>query len=358
MPFGIKSAQEVFQKKKHQCFGELPGVETDIDDILVRSGPQSTVLQRCKEVNLTLNRDKCQFGMSQVTYLGHVINAQGISPDPERVCAITNMPPPQDKKGVECLLGVLNYVAKFIPDMLSIMQPIIKLLKKEVQFIWEWEQEAAFKKIKEKLSVTPALTLFNVKKPTTISCDALQSGMGAVLMQENRLVAYASRALTSAETRYAQIEKELLAVVFALEKFHQYICGTNVEVESDHKPLEIITRKQLCQAPPRLQRLLLRLQLYNFTLEKTWSLKTRYLGPTYRMEDEMMNVVHMVLENAPATDKRIQEIKELTESDTTLQRLKSIIRSGDQMTEETYQKMHVQLYWNFRDELLEAEASF
>ena len=192
------------------------------------------VLQRCKDVNLTLSRDKCQFGMSQVTYLGHVINAQGISPDSERVRAITDMPPPQDKKGVERLLGMLKYVAKFIPDMSSIIQPIRELVKKEVHFIWEWEQEVAFKKIKEKLSVAPALTFFNVKKPTTISCDASQSGLGAVLMQNNRPVAYASCALTSAETRYAQIETELLAVVFALEKFHQYIYGTNVEIESDH----------------------------------------------------------------------------------------------------------------------------
>ena len=137
----------------------------------------------------TLNRDKCQFGMSQVTYLGHVINAQGISPDPERLRAITDMPPPQDKKGVERLLGVLNCVAKFIPDMSSITQPIRELLKKEVQFVWEWEQEAAFKKIKETLSVAPALTFFNMKKPTTISCGASQSGLGAVLIQDNRQVA-------------------------------------------------------------------------------------------------------------------------------------------------------------------------
>eukprot|EP00731_Ephydatia_muelleri_P013808 Em0007g1118a len=144
MPFGIKSAQEVFQKRMHQSFRDLPGVETDIDDILVWGHTEvdhnqrlKAVLQRCKEVNLTLNRDKCPFGMSQVTYLGHVINTQGISPDPERVRAITEMPPPQDKKGVERLLGVLNYVAKFIPDMSSITQPIRELLKKEVQFIWE-----------------------------------------------------------------------------------------------------------------------------------------------------------------------------------------------------------------------------
>ncbi|KAL5509950.1 hypothetical protein EMCRGX_G005401 [Ephydatia muelleri] len=157
-------------------------------------------------------------------------------------------------------------------------------------------------------------------------------------MQENRPVAYASRALTCAETRYAQIEKELLAVVFALEKFHQYIYGTNVEIESDQKPLEIITRKQLCQAPPRLQRLLLRLQRYNFTLKYrpgkdmviADTLSRAYISDTStdRMDNELMSAVHMVLENAPATDKRIQEIKELTQSDTTLQRLKSVIRSS------------------------------
>ena len=270
MPFGIKSAQEVFQKRMHQCFGDLPGVETDIDDLLVWGHTEvdhnqwlKAVLQRCKDVNLTLSRDKCQFGMSQVTYLGHVINAQGISPDSERVRAITDMPPPQDKKGVERLLGMLKYVAKFIPDMLSIIQPIRELVKKEVHFIWEWEQEAAFKKIKEKLSVAPALTFFNVKKPTTISCDASQSGLGVVLMQNNRQVAYASRALTSAENRYAQIETGLLAVVFALEKFHQYIYGTNVEIESDHT----------CTA--------VRLHIEIPTWKSHGHRRHLYLGPTY-----------------------------------------------------------------------------
>ena len=97
------------------------------------------------------------------------------------------------------------------------------------------------------------LTYFDVTKPVTITCDASQTGLGALLLQDNKLIAYASRALTDPETRYAQIEKELLAVVFTFTRFHQYVYGKEVEVESNHKPLESITKKQLSAAPPRLQ---------------------------------------------------------------------------------------------------------
>ena len=99
------------------------------------------VIQRCKDIHMTLNKEKCSFGSSKVVCLGHIISADGISPDPEKVKAIDQMPPPEDKKGVERLLGLLNYVAKFIPDLSSITQPIRELLKKEVMFHWDHEQE-------------------------------------------------------------------------------------------------------------------------------------------------------------------------------------------------------------------------
>ena len=151
----------------HQTFGDLVGVETDIDGILVWGRNEEehnqclkVVLQRCKEIDLRLNREKCQFGMPHVTYLGHTINTQGISPDRERVKAICEMPPPHDKKGVEQLLGTLNYVAKFIPDLSTLTQPIREILKKNTQFIWEWEQqEVAFKRVTERLSVAPSSIL-------------------------------------------------------------------------------------------------------------------------------------------------------------------------------------------------------
>ena len=171
MPFGIKSAQEVFQKRMSQ------------------------VLKRCKDVNLTLNRDKCIFGASEVSYIGHILSANGVQPDPLKVKAITNMPPPYDKKGVERLLGTINYLAKFISSMSTITKPIRDLLKSEVIFEWREPQEKAFHRVKEVLSKQPVLTYFDVTKPVIITCYASQSGLGAAIMQENKPVAFASRLL-------------------------------------------------------------------------------------------------------------------------------------------------------------------
>ena len=144
--------------------------------------------------------------------------------------------------------------------MSNITLPIRDILKKEIPFHWDSPQEELFSKLKNILSSTPVLTFYDMKKPVIISCDASQSGLGALLLQDGKPVAYASRALSSAETRYAQIEKELLAVVFAFTKFHQYVYSKVVIVESDHKPLEAILKKSLAAAPPRLQRMLLQLQ--------------------------------------------------------------------------------------------------
>ena len=141
--------------------------------------------------------------------------------------------------------------------MSNITLLIRDILKKEISFHWDLPQEESFSKLKNILSSTPVLTFYDVKKPVIISCDASQSGLGALLLQDGKPVAHASRALSSAETRYAQIEKELLAVVFAFTKFHQYVYSKDVIVESDHKPLEAILKKSLAAAPPRLQRMLL-----------------------------------------------------------------------------------------------------
>ena len=142
--------------------------------------------------------------MPEVTYIGYTLNTKDVQPYPEKS---NEMPSPQDKKGVERLLGTVNYLAKFTPNMSTVTKPIRDVLKADVSFHWDTEQKEAFASIKKILSTEPTLAFYNVKKPVLISFNASQPGLGAVLLQEDRPVVYASRALTDAETRYAQLKK-------------------------------------------------------------------------------------------------------------------------------------------------------
>ena len=177
------------------------------------------------------------------------------------------MPASTDKTGVQRLLGLAQYLSKFLPHLSDLTKPLRELTQKEIEWCWRETQENPFRQLKEAVTCTPVLWYYNVKEPVTIQCDASQTGLGAALLQNGQPVAYASRALPSAETRYAQIEKESLAIVFACERFETYIYGRDVvHVDSDHKPLETIVLKPFHAAPQRLQRMLLRLQKYNLEL--------------------------------------------------------------------------------------------
>jgi transposase InsO family protein len=366
LPFGIKPAQEHFHKRLYEELGDIEGVETDIDDILVWGKTKEEhderldkVLERCEKINLTLNPEKCEIGIKRVTYLGHVLSAEGIQPDPQKISAITNMPHPTDKKGIERLLGTVNYLAKFIPNMSEITAAIRMLLKKEVMFEWTHSQEKAMERIKAILSTSPVLAFFDPSKPITISCDASKSGLGAVCIQDGKPVAFASRAMTDTETRYAQIEKELLAVVFAFERFHQYAYGVQCTVESDHKPLEAILKKSLASAPPRLQRMLLRLQKYDFTLKHipgrdlivADALSRAYLpisANDKNLEKEIEYMVHATITQIGANDKTLTTIKMTTEAEMNV--LMDTIRNG---WPETMSETHeaAKPFFNYRDEL-------
>ena len=149
-----------------------------------------------------------------------MISREGIRVDQEKVRAITEMPSPQDKMGIQRLMGMVNYVAKFIPNVSEVTSPIREVLKKDVEFSWEIEQQKSFMEIKELISSASCLALNDVNKDVTLEVDACKTGVGAVLIKEGKPVGFASRSLTSAQMNYAIIEKELQAVVFACEKFH------------------------------------------------------------------------------------------------------------------------------------------
>ena len=162
------------------------------------------------------------------------------------------------------ILGMSQCLSKLLPRLSDITKPLRDLTPQDAEWIWDEPQRRAFERLKQAVSAMPLLRYYNLKEDVTIQCDTSQRGLSGALLQGGQPVAYASRALTDTEVNYAQIEKELLAIVFACEKFDTYIYGRDcVRVQTDHKPLESIFRKELCTAPKRLQRMVLRQQKYS-----------------------------------------------------------------------------------------------
>lgn len=185
----------------------------------------------------------------------------------EKVKAITGMPASTDIGGLKRFLSLKQYVSKFIQKLSDIDELLRCLLKDGVDFRWEYEQDSSFQQLKHLCSMPPELTYYDVNKPVEIDCHSSKYDLGAVRIQESRIVAYASSSLADTETPYAKIEKEMLSVVFSTTRFHRYIFGKDKVVEyNNHKPLENIYKKPLLSAPEHLQNMLLRLQWYDTEL--------------------------------------------------------------------------------------------
>ena len=306
--------------------------------------------------------------------MGHLLTQQGVKPDPSKVEAILKMDKPEDVKGVQRLVGVVNYLAKFLPNLADVCKPLRDLTCKDIEWNWSHEHDAAFNALKEAVTTTPVLKYFNPAQEVTLQCDASQTGLGAVIMQEGQPVAYASRALTVTEQNYAQIEKELLAIVFGMERFHHYTYGRHVDVESDHKPLEAINTKPLIAAPKRLQRMLLRLQRYDITItykpgkdmHLADTLSRAFLKESQHQKPEDHEVMQVekrseterdvesinMLDYLPITSTKLEEIKRATEDDPTMQVLKKTIQNGWPEDRKKIPKEIVP-YFSTRDELTE-----
>ena len=273
---------------------------------------------------------------ASVTFLGHLVTAEGLKPDPEKVRAIDDMTRPTDVEGVQRINGFVNYLAKFLPKLSDVTEPIRQLTRKDVPWNWSESQENAFQEMKSLVKKSPVFAYFDNEKTVHIQCDASERGLGAALSQNGKPVSFASRALTDTETRYAQIENELLAIVFSCEKFDHFTFGRTVHVQSDHKPLESILKKPLYRAPKRLQAMMMRLQRYDLIISYV-SGKLLYLadtlsrafspdGNTVSAQSNLERVC--MIQSLPVTEHRILEIKKATESDDEMKLLKSIIING------------------------------
>ena len=177
------------------------------------------------------------------------------------------MDPPQNMANLQSFNGMVSYLKKFSPVLSELSEPLRRLCKSGVERAWELEQQNAFESIKQVITTLPVLTYFDKTKKHTIQCNASKKGLGVVLLHESKPVMYVSRALTEMEQRYSNIERELLAIVFALKRLNHYTFGRTITVQSDHQPLQSIWKKSIVSASPRLQRLLLRLAHHDLNIE-------------------------------------------------------------------------------------------
>ncbi|XP_011670764.1 uncharacterized protein K02A2.6-like [Strongylocentrotus purpuratus] len=359
MPFGLAMSQDVFQQRMDEILEGCPGTIGIADDIVVFGKSEAEhdqnlhhLMSKAVKYGLQFNSGKCSIKVNQISFFGMIYDADGVHPDPHKVEAIKSMSPPENKSQLREFLGMITYLSPFIPNLSAQTASLRGLLKQDAEFQWTPTHQSAFNDLRDKVCHDATRAYFDVNKPTVLQVDASLQGLGATLLQDEKGIAFASKALSDAETRYANIERELLAVVFGCERFHIFLYGKSFIVETDHKPLEMIQHKHLAAAPPRLQRMLLRLQPYKLTIvykpgkdvPVADCLSRRPLGPPEHIHlDLQINFVQF----AP---DRLSQLKEETAKNAEFAALQTVIVKGWPEKRRELPRQ-LQRYWAFRDQL-------
>ncbi|WJX91525.1 hypothetical protein P8452_73291 [Trifolium repens] len=278
MPFGLCNAPATFQRCMQAIFSDLieKCIEVFMDDFSV-FGPSfahclnnlDTVLKRCVETNLVLNWEKCHFMVTEGIVLGHKISSKGIEVDKAKVDVIEKLPPPVNVKGIRSFLGHAGFYRRFIKDFSKIAKPLSNLLNKDKSFNFDNACLLAFEELKKQLVTAPIIIAPDWTLEFELMCDASNYAVGAVLGQrKNKIfhaIHYASKVLNDAQINYATTEKELLAIVYALEKFRSYLIGSKIVVYTDHAAIKYLITKS--DSKPRLIRWMLLLQEFDLEIK-------------------------------------------------------------------------------------------
>lgn len=346
MPFGLNMAPEYFQAINQKIFGDLKGVQVYIDDLLIAADSSeehdqilNSVLKRAIANGVKFNPNKVQFKQSSVNYFGHVFSAEGMFIDANRIAAIKGIKYPKNVKELQSILGMINFLRQFIPNLADITAPLRELLKSKVEFKWLTAHSVVLDNIKNIICNAPVLANFDASKSITIQSDASKDGLGCCLLQDDKPISFASRSLNSSEKNYSQIEKELLSIVFAVKKFHNFIYGREINVNTDHKPLVTLMNKKIGDiASSRLQRMRIKLLKYKLALNY---LPGKYMFIADLLSRSYLNVqesegddkwisetVHTLSKNFNISDDKRIEFKQATASDPVLSRVMLYILNG------------------------------
>ncbi|UYV74578.1 K02A2.6-like [Cordylochernes scorpioides] len=371
IPFGITLAPEIFQRKMTQLLGKIEGVVCFMDDIVAYGSSLeehnervSQVLKKIQEEGMTLNPEKCQFGVKTVKFLGHTLSSEGLFIDEEKLDAITKMEAPRSTKELKSFLGMVNYLGKFIPNLADKLQPLNSLLSTKNEWVWDEPQKKSFNLLKQELVSRPNLALFDPSRTTIVSADASSFGLGGVLRQEQpdgslKPIAYVSRTLSETEKRYSQIEKEGLAIVWTCDRLKDYVTGIEIHIETDHKPLiAIFTSKSLEDMTPRLQRLKMRMMRYSYQISHIAGKKQIVADMLSRkpmskphkdeLEEELSAYIQSI--EFPATEETLLEISRKQKEDSLCSQLAKYCMSGWPKNKREVDPA-LRGYWQFQEDL-------
>jgi transposase InsO family protein len=374
LPFGLSVSQDIFQQHMDRIIAQVPGCVGIADDIAVFGATEAEhdanlikLMETAKSEGLVFNSKKCLIKTKEIKFFGSIYTTTGIKPDPSKVEDIHAMPTPESKEDLQRFMGLMTYLSEYIPNFSSKSAPLRDLLKKGTPYIWQEDHQHCFEEVKKLVTADSCIQYFDPKKPTVLEVDASLKGLGACLLQHGKVVASASKSLTQAQSDYSNIERETLALAYGVTRFHMFLFGKEFTVESDHKPLEMIVRKPLNSAPPRLRKILTKVQGYTFDLkykpgsQMVLSDTLSRLPNPKKINDVPLDILveSMDLEDSEHTQhmdlvnfgqSKRESLQKETSSDPVLRGLSQIIQEGwPDAIKELPKDMRP--YWSYRDEL-------
>lgn len=371
LPYGLKACPGIFQRLMSTTLAGIKGVTVLLDDILISGNEEQhkdrlkRVLACLKEVGLKLNRSKCEIATEKVEFLGYVVDKNGIHPSEQKVKLLMNAKSPTNVKELQAFLGLLNFYDRFVKDKASMLEPLHRLLDKDAIWMWGKKEEEIFQKAKAVLSRHDTLIHFDNNKKVTLTCDASEYGVGAVLSHimddgTEKPIAMGSRTLSKAERNYAQIDKEAAAIMFGLDKFNQYVYGRHVVIYTDHKPLlGIFSHNKAIPKvlSPRMMRWALKLNSHDYELKyksgtsignadalSRWPIEAEEWEPNTDDIDDVL----LLSETPSAVQYTAKDIAEQTGRDDVLSKVKFWILHG---WPNNVQDANLKQYWMKRKEL-------